>query len=185
MVSFSFTPPPLSPSRLMLFMDSPQPQKKSYFIFFFFYFHFHWSSHLSLFFLLLFTSSLTGFDSSNTPKQLVEEVFKDEVDQFVIESGVQGLCIRQKSEIWRRSRLSTSLTWTSAIFVPSLGLVLTDSANQRNRSSDGQSRGHEKHSISQDTGIIIQWWEQFPILPLLFPFQVNLKHLKVNKQFLI
>ena len=79
---------------------------------------------------------------------LVDKVFKDELDQFMIESGVQGLCIRQKSDIWSRSQLSssTSLTWTSVIFVPSLGLVRTDSANQCSRSSTpsaGQIKTHE------------------------------------------
>ena len=86
---------------------------------------------------------------------LVDEVFKDELDQFMIESGVQGLCIRQKSDIWNRSQSSssTSLTWPSPILVPSLGLVRvrTDSANQYSGSSDGQSRGLEKYSISQES----------------------------------
>jgi hypothetical protein len=84
---------------------------------------------------------------------LVDEVFKDEVDQFVIKSGVQGLYIRQKSDIRSRSQPSTSssFTWLSPIIVPSLGL---------------------SHN-------------QFPICLILFPFQIHLKHVKVNKKFLI
>merc|ERR1719318_1613471 len=72
---------------------------------------------------------------------LVDEVFKEEVDQFVIESGVDGLWIRQKSEIWSRSQPSspTSLKLLSPVLVPSLGLDRTDSAIQCNRSKDGQS----------------------------------------------
>ena len=68
---------------------------------------------------------------------LEDEVFKEEVDQFVIESGVQGLCIRQKSDIWSRSQPSnlTVLPWPSPPLVPSPGLVCTDSANQCSRSS--------------------------------------------------
>ena len=39
---------------------------------------------------------------------LVDEVFKEEVDQFCIESGVQALQIRQNTNSWAVSPLSTS-----------------------------------------------------------------------------
>ena len=85
---------------------------------------------------------------------LVDDVFEEEVDHFIIESGVQSLNIRQKTNSWcvNQPYSSNSQQWTS----PSTTYASSCSVW---KASDPHNQGNKKVKTSSSS-TSQSWWQK-------------------------
>ena len=87
---------------------------------------------------------------------LVEDVFKEEVDHFIIESGVQTLNIRQKTNSWCVNQPSTSNSqqWRSPLTTSP-----TSCYDWNGKVSDPHNQGSKKVTPSSSP-TSQSWWQK-------------------------